>query len=255
MSETFKSGLLRPVDLARDVGVSAQAVRNYEDEGLLLPARRGGNGYRRYTRVHLAALRAFAALVGAAGRARARQIMVAVNTGHPDRALEVLDLEHGQLLKDRRTLRTVEAALATLDRPLHAARSPAGPCSIGSLARRIGVTPAALRNWEREGVLSPRRSPGSGHRTYSQADQRDAELAFLLRRGGHSIAQVASFIDELRTAGSAAALHRGVHTWNCAVDRRARGLLEAAAALSHYLRCLGQGPGDGGSLARGGQSR
>jgi hypothetical protein len=37
---------LRPVDLAREHGLSAQAVRNYEEEGILPKAGRTRHGYR-----------------------------------------------------------------------------------------------------------------------------------------------------------------------------------------------------------------
>jgi DNA-binding transcriptional MerR regulator len=43
---------LRPVDLAREHGLSAQAIRNYDDAGILPPAERNPTGYRRYTDLH-----------------------------------------------------------------------------------------------------------------------------------------------------------------------------------------------------------
>ena len=50
---------MRPVDLAREHGLSAQAIRNYEDAGALPPAGRSPSGYRRYTALHAQAVRAF----------------------------------------------------------------------------------------------------------------------------------------------------------------------------------------------------
>nr|WP_016701425.1 MerR family DNA-binding transcriptional regulator [Actinoalloteichus caeruleus] len=35
---------MRPVDLAREHGLSTQAIRNYEDAGVLPPAERSGSG-------------------------------------------------------------------------------------------------------------------------------------------------------------------------------------------------------------------
>ena len=62
---------LRPVDLAREHGMSAQAVRNYEEEGILPTAARTRHGYRIYTPLHARALRAFVALVPAHGHGTA----------------------------------------------------------------------------------------------------------------------------------------------------------------------------------------
>ena len=75
------AGKLRPVDLARRHGLSTQAVRNYEDAGSLPPAARTAHGYRVYTPVHAAALRAFLALVPGHGHQTAALVMRAVNRG------------------------------------------------------------------------------------------------------------------------------------------------------------------------------
>ena len=58
-------GRLRPVDLAREHGLSTQAVRDYEDTGILPQAERTRHGYRIYRPPHAQALRTFVALVPA----------------------------------------------------------------------------------------------------------------------------------------------------------------------------------------------
>ncbi len=63
---------MRPIDLARRHGLSTQAVRNYEEAGVLPPAARSGSGYRRYSRRHALALDAFVALVRGHGHPAAR---------------------------------------------------------------------------------------------------------------------------------------------------------------------------------------
>ena len=47
---------LRPVDLAREHGLSAQAVRTYEEQGIVPTAERTRHGYRVYTPLHARAL-------------------------------------------------------------------------------------------------------------------------------------------------------------------------------------------------------
>lgn len=44
---------LRPVDLARAAGLSAQIVRNYEAQGVIALALRTSSGHRAYNREHL----------------------------------------------------------------------------------------------------------------------------------------------------------------------------------------------------------
>ena len=72
---------MRPVDLAREHGLSTQAVRNYEEAGILPPADRTVHGHRVYTPRHAQALRAFLALVPGHGHRTATAIMQAVNRG------------------------------------------------------------------------------------------------------------------------------------------------------------------------------
>jgi DNA-binding transcriptional MerR regulator len=223
---------LRPVDLARGHGLSTQAVRNYEHAGILPRADRTPSGYRTYTRLHAAALRAFLALVPGHGHATARSVMQAVNDGAVDDALRLVDESHARLLDDRRILHQVEAALRDLE-PVTALA--AGHTFIGPLAGRLGVQPATLRKWEGAGLLAPRRDPHTGYRVYDATDVRDAHLIHQLRRGGHLLEQIAPLITQVRTAGGPAPLASTLSAWRTRLSDRARAMLTAATALDAYL--------------------
>ena len=51
---------------------------------------------------------------------------------------------------------------------------------VGDVARRLGCSPAAVRLWEREGIVTPRRSP-KGHRIYDEEDLERLRRAYYLR--------------------------------------------------------------------------
>ena len=225
----------KPAVLAREHGISTQAVRNYERDGFLPPAGRTASGYRIFTDVHAAALRAFLALVAAHGHAAAGRIMHAVNEGALDRALALVDRGHAQLLRDRETLDSVRAAVGHLTSQPPPEPAPQ-PRTIGELARRLGVTPATLRTWEGAGILTPARAPGTGYRCYGPADVRDAELTHLLRRGGYPLEHIAEVVSQIRTAGGTDALAQALEAWQARLTARGVAMLEAAAQLSHYLR-------------------
>ncbi|MBC6463236.1 MerR family transcriptional regulator, partial [Actinomadura sp. HBU206391] len=201
---------LRPVDLARGYGLSTQAIRNYEEAGILPAAGRTAHDYRTYTPLHARALRAFLALVPGHGHQTATSIMRAVNQGVVEEAFRLIDESHAQLLDDRRTLQAVESALRDLE-PATASESDAvsepaavsgpGGTFIGPLAGRLGIRPATLRKWERAGLVRPRRDPRTGYRVYDEADVRDARLAHQLRRGGYLLEQIAPLIAQVRAAG------------------------------------------------------
>ncbi|GAA3167715.1 TioE family transcriptional regulator [Nonomuraea roseoviolacea subsp. carminata] len=221
------------MDLAREHGLSTQAIRNYEDAGILPAAERTAHGYRTYTPLHAQALRAFLALVAGHGHQTATSIMQAVNRDATDDALRIIDESHAQLLDDRRTLLAVEAAL----RDLAPVPQERGDTFIGPLARRLGIRPATLRKWERSGLVRPRRDPQTGYRVYGAADVRDVRLAHQLRRGGYLLEQIAPLIGQVRSAGGVAPLESTLREWGERLSARGRAMLAGAAALDAYLDC------------------
>ncbi|MGF0177154.1 TioE family transcriptional regulator [Streptomyces sp. Marseille-Q5077] len=239
---------LRPVDLARGHGLSTQAVRNYEEAGIIPAAGRTPHGYRTYTSLHARALRAFLALVPGHGHQTATSIMRAVNRGAVDEAFRLIDESHAQLLDDRRTLQAVEGALRDLA-PTTAAEpagrsgpvavSGPGGTFIGPLAEELGIRPATLRKWERVGLVTPRRDPRTGYRRYDETDVRDARLAHQLRRGGYLLEQIAPLIAQVRTAGGLEPLEAALRDWRGRLSARGRAMLTGAAELEAYLRQRG----------------
>lgn len=225
-----KVSTVRPADLAREHGLSTQAVRNYEESGFLPPAERTPSGYRVYTEVHAAALRTFIALIPAFGHARAGQIMNALHTGSLDDVLLWIDRGHEQLLRDRQTLDSVSRAVQDLTdfEPV------LQPRTIGELARRLDVTPATLRAWEEAGILVPSRE-STGYRVFQAEDVRDAELAHLLRRGGYPLARIALVVDQIRTAGGTDTLGAALADWRRRLTARGLAMLAASAKLNEYL--------------------
>ncbi|MFJ3933752.1 TioE family transcriptional regulator [Streptomyces sp. NPDC090029] len=233
---------LRPIDLARGHGLSTQAVRNYEEAGLLPAAARTVHGHRIYTPLHAAALRAFLALLPGHGHPAAASIMRAVHRGGTDEAFRLIDEGHARLLEDRRTLEAVEKALRDLDSSGRGAQGgadgPRGPGGvfIGPLAGSLGVRPATLRAWERAGLVQPRREPRTGYRVYDEAAVRDARLVHQLRRGGYLLEQIAPLIAQVRTAGGLEPLRGALDDWRARLADRGRALLAGAAELEAYLR-------------------
>ncbi|MCC3764816.1 MerR family DNA-binding transcriptional regulator [Glycomyces sp. TRM65418] len=175
---------LRPSDLAREHGLSTQAVRNYERDGCLPPAERTRSGYRVYTEVHAAALRAFLALVRAYGHATAVEVMHAVHDDDLDAALMIIDRGHEQLLRDRSTLESVRAAVDRLTAETAPGRADGTgpvPDRTDSRARRAGgftASRADLRAGRAsEAGADPARAESRSSRGASEASGRSAQWA------------------------------------------------------------------------------
>lgn len=248
---------LRPADLAREHGISTQAVRNYEQDGCIPPAERTPSGYWIYTEAHAAALRAYLALIPAYGHSAAGRIMNALHDGEVDQALTIVDRGHGQVLRDRETLDAVRKALGHLTAEPDGAPGRSvdtGTRTIGELARRLRVTPATLRTWEGAGILTPAREPGTGYRVFHADDVRDAELAHLLRRGHYPLPQIATVIDQIRTAGGAEALSGALEGWQRKLTTQGLAMLRAATLLDQYLVLRGSATCVGRESCSGGPS-
>ncbi|HWS32675.1 MAG TPA: TioE family transcriptional regulator [Actinoplanes sp.] len=220
----------RPVDLARAHGLSAQAIRNYEQAGVIPAAARTSSGYRIYTDDHVGALSAYVGLLPGFGYSAAGTIMRAVLRDDLDSALAAVDAAHVRLQRDRETVSRVASAIHGLS---FEGDGSDESLSVGGLAHRLDLTPATLRKWERAGILTPARSHGA--RVYSPDDIRDAELAHLLRRGGYRLDHIATVIEQVRAAGGPGPLAASIDQWRERITARARAMLTGAARLSDYL--------------------
>ncbi|WP_316525956.1 TioE family transcriptional regulator [Kitasatospora brasiliensis] len=229
---------MRPADLAREHGISTQAIRNYERDGFLPPAERTPTGYRIYTESHAVSLRAYLALVAGYGHPTAGAAMTAVHADRLDDAIAQLDRGHAQLLRDRETLAAVREAVGHLTAGSATGTGlpvRPGARTVGEVAHRLGVTPATLRSWEAAGILTPARDRVTGHRRYLPADVRDAELAHLLRRGGYLLDHIATVLRQIRTAGGTGELTAALDGWQQRLTARGLAMLTASARLDDYL--------------------
>jgi DNA-binding transcriptional MerR regulator len=224
---------MRPVDLARQAGVSTQHVRNLEEAGVLRAADRSASGYRRYGPEHLAALLAYGALAAGHGTPTARAVLRHVNGGDVAAALALLDASHADLDRQRRMLAETETTLAAV-----ATDEPAVPereMYVGELAHHLGVRPSALRVWEAAGLLAPGRERGTRYRRYTAADIRDARIIHLLRQGRYLFDRIRPVLDGLRATGGTDALHAAIAERRAALDARALAMLGGAYRLHEYL--------------------
>ncbi|MFG1946315.1 MerR family transcriptional regulator [Nonomuraea sp. NPDC048826] len=228
---------MRPIDLARAVGLSTQQIRNYADSGILPPTPRTPAGYRRFGHRHRQALLTYRALAAGHGWDAAREIMRAVHLGDVPRALALVDAGHAELHRRRTALEAAGRALeATMEEPLET-QAPVSRqgLRIGEIAALLGVRTSALRVWEAAGLLEPRREPGTGYRLYGPADVRDARMIFMLRQARYAFPQIRPVLDGLRRTGSSAALRAAIDRRHRELTDRTTAMLAGAAGLHAYL--------------------
>jgi DNA-binding transcriptional MerR regulator len=226
------------VDLARAAGISAQQVRNYLADGVLPPAERSPAGYRVFDERHRQAVTTYRALGRGYGWDAAKAIMRSIHAGAPDPALARLDALHAAAHEQRLALRATAEALEAVALEAVAGHPPdAVPRTglrVGEVAARLGVRPSALRVWEAAGLLLPKRDT-DGHRRFGPTDVRDARLVATLRQSRYPLPTIKPIMDEFRSSGGADALRAAITAREAEIGRRARSMLEAAAALHGYL--------------------
>lgn len=136
-------------ELASATGTTAETIRYYEKEGLLPPAQRGDNGYRRYGDVHLARLRLIRscrALDMTQNEIRAILTVVDQGDGSCDPINEVFD-EHIHHVDQRiAELLHLKSQLETLRQRCHAPHTEAGDCGILHGLNEMPVDPRGERH-------------------------------------------------------------------------------------------------------------
>lgn len=178
------------------MGVHANTVRMYEQEGLIAPARRLENGYRRFGEEHLVqfsiARCAFRAEILQNGlRKDAVRIARAAGAREYEKAHELCAAYIKKLSDESRkaddAARIAEQLLAGDTMP-----------DVGRAARflkrkeaafELGVSIDVLRNWEANGLLSVKRSK-NGYRIYAPDDMDRLRVIRALRCANYSIASI-----------------------------------------------------------------
>ncbi|WP_067972479.1 MerR family transcriptional regulator [Nocardiopsis trehalosi] len=241
------AGLLRPVDLGRIAGVSAQQVRNYVDAGVVPEPVWTAAGHRRFGEGHVRALVAYRGLAAGFGWDRAREVMRAVGAGEVAGALALVDGGYAALHGERVALAAAGEALAAVaGQEVEGAQGPRAGLRIGEVAARLGVRTSALRLWEAEGLLVPGREAATGYRVFGAADVRDARMVALLRGSGYRVEQIRPVVEGLRRTGSSAELRAAIAAREAEVGRRSRLAVAGVARLDAYLSWV---EGEGGSAA------
>ncbi|MGW5450455.1 MerR family transcriptional regulator [Nocardia sp. NPDC003979] len=223
----------RTVDVARAAGYSVQQVRDLENDGVLPAAQRSPGGHRNYRDAHVAAARAYRALVEGTGPVAAKAIMRDAVAGETERALAGLDAAHAALHTERGELALAVRAAAGIGAEPIADVRDSDALGIAELADALGIRTSTLRHWDAAGLVVPQRLKGA--RRYTPEQVRDARIVHQLRRAGYGITTLRTVLTQFRRSGPGE-LRDALATREAALTRRSRALVAAAAALTEVLR-------------------
>jgi DNA-binding transcriptional MerR regulator len=232
------SGALRPVDLARAVGISTASVRFYEREGFLPAAYRRPSGHRAYGQKHLDALVTARSVIKGYGWQYALRVMKSVHGGNLEHALELVDARHAAIDAERRNVRLtaemLEALIAHGGVEVTAPGVRPGSMRVGQAADWAGVSVPTLRFWEAEGLIRPGRDASNRYRLYGSDDLVQLRVVATLRNAGYGIPHIRGVVQELRQQNVAAALREVRHRLE-ALTAASHACLLATASLATYI--------------------
>lgn len=220
-------------------GYSLQQVRDLEGGGVIPAAGRADNGYRRFSEVHVRALRAYRDLAHAVGPVEARRAMREIRRCSPEAGVALISSLHTGLNREREQAVAARRALEAIDAEQRVEAEPvdADSMTITELAQALGVRSSALRFWEGEGLVAPERvaTRAGTARRYGLPAIREARITAALRAGGYRVPEVREAIGAIRelrdVSGSLAALDARL----LAIGRRGLALLRAGALLAELV--------------------
>lgn len=172
----------KPIEIARELHISTSALRHYESWGVVPAPDRAPNGYRLYTKVHLAYFRCLRAMFPAFGVGLTCQVLRLVQNGDVDTAFWLVNKEQANVHHEKTIADQTLELLQNPELPLAANKKLKTHMSIGEVAAFTGVQDSAIRHWEKEGLISPERDPENGYRIFTPIHVRQILLIRTLRR-------------------------------------------------------------------------
>lgn len=182
-------------ELSRLTGVKAGTIRFYEKCGFIGPVERVSNGYRIYNERHIFQLRVCRLVFGGF-----------VNKGLRRESLKVLNASARWALKDyeresadyraavEKDIERTQKAIAICMEQMGRKETEEVQYSKKHAAAIVGVTPEAIRNWERNGLLG--RYKPYQRRFYGQVLLNRMYVIRLLLDTGYSMMTIRSFMQE-----------------------------------------------------------
>lgn len=228
---------LGTAEVARATGYSVQQVRDLEAAGVLAPADRRANGYRRFSSGHVRDLSTYRELATAVGPVAARATMRDVRQLPADEAVALVGALHRRLGDERAEVLAALRALRVIDAERDGTDEPEDAMTIRELAGALNVRSSTLRYWEQCGLVSPERipTPAGTARHYPAHAVREARITAALRGAGYRIPEVRAAIVALREYRDVADPLDVLRARLGDVARRQLALLRAGAALAEVV--------------------
>ncbi len=192
----------KTIEIARIFGIHANTVRLYEKYGLISKPKRGGNGYRIFTDIHIEQLKlARAALqVEVLQNGLRKQAVTIIQTsasGDYEKAAKLTQNYIAQVETEKENakeaIEVAENILSGIGQPDHTDEIS---FSRKETAELLNVTVDTLRNWELNGLFTIKRLE-NGYRVYTEKDLQRLKIIRSLRCAYYSLSSILRMLQAL----------------------------------------------------------
>ncbi len=155
---------MRPIDIARRLGVSTTTLRHYEDFGMIPDVMRSPSGYRIYTAEHIAYFICIREMMHGFTLSEIAKILKPVMAKQTDKALWMANKAQAALQNDKYVCNQIKQRFL-LKKRLAAPKE----YSIDAVSKATGIIPSTIRYWDKIGLISASRCAANNYRTFTQA--------------------------------------------------------------------------------------
>ncbi|TES56771.1 MerR family transcriptional regulator [Halalkalibacterium halodurans] len=185
----------KPKEIADELHISTSALRHYESWGVVPAPERAENGYRLYTKVHLAYFRCLRSMVPGFGYQLTYDVLRHIQKKEMNEAFWLVNEEQAKLHEEKRLADQTLAMLQEPDVTTLNNRRIKNKMTIGEAAELTNVQTSAIRHWEKEGLLSPERNLENGYRLYTPVHIRQILLIRTLRKTVYFLDKMKEVVD------------------------------------------------------------
>lgn len=209
----------KPVEIARELNISTSALRHYESWGVVPTPARAANGYRLYTKVHLAYFRCLRTMFFGFGVPMTCEVLRYIQNADIDAAFWLVNKEQADLQHEKVSADQTLELLQSLELPSVANKKLKKHMTIGEAAEFTGVAASAIRHWEKEGLFIPERDPENGYRLFTAMHIRKLLLIRTLRNTVYFLKNMKEFVQAIEHQNIEQAKKVTEHAVNSINDR------------------------------------
>lgn len=167
LNDIIKRGeeMIRPIDIARKLGISTTTIRKYEEMGLIPPVSRSASGYRNYTEEHVAYLMCVRGMMPGFNLTITSRVLKAVMAQNIDTAYWIVNQAQADLRQEKMISEKIIKHLYYKE-GLPRNRNQK-MLTIHEISQETGIPASTIRYWDQVGLISAQRCAENNYRMFT----------------------------------------------------------------------------------------